>query len=365
MAEATATFLARHYRPDTFVYHIDIVGTCNLGCASCPVGNMPTGATNRGSTPKGFMPVATFEAILAKILAEAPVPKPVIGLYNWGEPLLHPEIGTIVRLVRRHDLYCAVSTNLNQDRFLEDLVRAEPNNIKISLSGSTQAVYGRTHTKGRIERVTSNMRKLRALIDAHGVTTDVFVGYHDYVGNDGDELAHMEDLTRELGFGLRHKIARLSPLEKLLPLCHPGTAPSEADRAVYDLLLVKPHEWSALALADGPDTSCVMREQEMAINFDGSVSLCCNVFTYANNIAPDFLHASHETLQAAKATHAFCGPCMAAGFPKSCGLDAHPDVKTLTTDSRATSRRNREDVLAKDREGSPPTQTRAFGSRRT
>ena len=226
------SFLARQYRPDTFVYHIDIVGTCNLGCASCPVGNMPPASVDRGATPKGFMAFTTFQAVLEKIRIEAPVPRPVIALYNWGEPLLHPDIGAIVRLVRSHDLYCAVSTNLNQDRFLEDLVRARPSSIKISLSGHTQPIYGRTHTKGQIERVKTNMRRLRALMDTHQTPIDVFIGYHDYVGNGGDELAHMEMLARELGFALRHKIARLSPLEKLLPLCQPGTAPAPSDRAV-------------------------------------------------------------------------------------------------------------------------------------
>ena len=70
-----------------------------------------------------------------------------------------------------------------------------------------------------------------------------------------------------------------------------------------------------------------MREQEMAINFDGSVGLCCNVFDYANNVAPNFLTASHDELQDAKAAHPFCGPCLAAEIPTSCGLDAHPDIQ--------------------------------------
>jgi hypothetical protein len=122
-----------------------------------------------------------FSKILEKILAESPVERPVISVYNWGEPLLHPEVGRIVRLVRRHGLYCAVSTNLNQARFLEDLVAAGPSNIKISLSGFTQDVYGRTHNKGQIEVVKTNMRRLRALIDRYAMSIDVFVGYHDYI----------------------------------------------------------------------------------------------------------------------------------------------------------------------------------------
>ena len=119
------TYLARRYSRDTFVYHIDIAGTCNLGCTSCPVGNTPLAAVSRGRRPRGFMPFDHFAKILEKILGESPVDRPVISLYNWGEPLLHPEIGRIVALVRSHGLYCAVSTNLNQARFLENLVAAD------------------------------------------------------------------------------------------------------------------------------------------------------------------------------------------------------------------------------------------------
>jgi hypothetical protein len=98
---------------------------------------------------------------------------------------------------------------------------------------------------------------------------------------------------------------------------------------LYDLLLVKPSEWTSIATAEGATSACVMREQEMTINVDGSVALCCNVYDYASNIAPDFLATSHAALQARKASHPACGPCMAAGYPASCGLDAHPRVQAV------------------------------------
>jgi MoaA/NifB/PqqE/SkfB family radical SAM enzyme len=324
------TFLARRYSPETFVYNIDIAGTCNLGCASCPVGNTPLGTVARGERPRGFMPFELFSQILEKIVREAPVARPVITLYNWGEPLLHPDIGRIVRLVRERGLYCAVSTNLNQDRFLEDLVAAAPSNIKISLSGFSEDVYGRTHNKGRIETVKANMRRLRELIDRHGAKIDVFVGYHDYIGNDGEELTAMTALAQKLGFGVRHKIARLYPLEKALPLYDPGGVPAPGDRRLFDLLLVKPAEWSRVARQEAPDDrSCLMRDQEMALNYDGSVALCCNVYDYANNIALDFLSVSHGELQARKDRHALCGLCMKAGYPRSGGLDSHPEILAI------------------------------------
>ncbi len=321
-------FLVREYSGSTFVYNIDIVGTCNLACASCPVGNVRRGDADRGIAPKGFMPLGRFSEILTKVLREAPVPLPTIALYNWGEPLLHPDIGKIVALVRSHDLYCAVSTNLNQARFLEDLVQAGPSHIKISVSGFTQGTYGRTHARGRIDVVKGNMRRLRTLMDTCGQAFEVFVGYHDYIGNDGAEVESLTALATELGFGVRHKVARLYPLERVLPL-YEGGEPDTDDRPVHDLLLVKPREWGSIARRLGEDRTCMMREQEMAINYDGTVALCCNVFDYRHNIAPDFLTTEHRHLQDLKAQHTLCGRCTAAGYPGSCGLDEDADVRQL------------------------------------
>ena len=49
----------------SYVYAIDVVGTCNLRCPTCPVGNFT--AADR---PKGFMEPELFERILDKIVAE-------------------------------------------------------------------------------------------------------------------------------------------------------------------------------------------------------------------------------------------------------------------------------------------------------
>ena len=65
--ELNRTFLARRYSPETFVYHIDIAGTCNLGCSSCPVGNTPLKTVSRGARPRGFMSFEHFSKILEKI----------------------------------------------------------------------------------------------------------------------------------------------------------------------------------------------------------------------------------------------------------------------------------------------------------
>ena len=76
-------------------YFIDILGTCNLRCPSCAVGNMPA------LFAKGHMPTDRFASILNKIVGDTPNDATLfIDLYNWGEPLLHPHIGEIINLTK-------------------------------------------------------------------------------------------------------------------------------------------------------------------------------------------------------------------------------------------------------------------------
>jgi hypothetical protein len=70
-------------------FFIDVVGTCNLRCPSCAVGNAPA------QLAKGLMSVATFDKILSKIRAEySDCGRLFVDLYNWGEPGLHPDLSS-------------------------------------------------------------------------------------------------------------------------------------------------------------------------------------------------------------------------------------------------------------------------------
>ena len=78
-----------------FYYLVDVVGTCNLRCPSCPVGNYETPAV------KGLMDFAYFEKLVLKAEAEVPGKRLFFDLYNWGEPALHPELPKFIAFLRR------------------------------------------------------------------------------------------------------------------------------------------------------------------------------------------------------------------------------------------------------------------------
>jgi organic radical activating enzyme len=193
---------------DTYIFVIDIVGTCNLRCPTCPVGNSP-------ERPKGFMKLEMFERIIEKIRRESPVPNPQINLYNWGEPLLHPQLPAIITILRRAGMRSCLSSNLNIKRGLEAVIAAEPDELKISLSGFSQQTYSRAHTRGNLDLVKTNMRLVRAYADDYGVATKIWVGHHIYRSNQQD-IEPVRQLCEELRFAYHPIAAFYMPLERLM-----------------------------------------------------------------------------------------------------------------------------------------------------
>lgn len=290
---------------DTYVYTIDIVGTCNLRCPSCPVGNL-----QESVRPKGFMPLATFERVIDKIRAESPVAVPEIWLFNWGEPFLHPELAAMIELLNRHGLPSFLSTNLNIRRGLSAVIAADPGVIKVSMSGFSEATYSTTHARGRLDLLKANLVRLRELIDEHGAGTTVWVGQHVY-RNNREEVAPVAELCRELGFEHRPIAAFYQPLEKLLALAEGESL----DEPVLDLLLEHPRDYLP-RIAAGRDRryDCELRANQTVINHDGRVALCCSVYEPENMLGLDFLDTPREAIEAAKYRHPTCARCQKAGL---------------------------------------------------
>lgn len=291
----------------TFTYWIDIVGACNLRCPSCPRGNFKPGDVMTEMPPSGLMDFELFKECVQRAIKEGPSLNPQIHLYNWGEPLVHPEIPKFVEYLREQEIYCGISSNLNIDGPLRDVIKAGPDFFRVSLSGFTQPVYGQTHQRGDIERVKKNMIKIRDYLNEFGTKTYVEVNYHIYKHNANQDLIDMIAFCNELKFNISPVWAFFLPLEKNL-LVAEGRE-TEADRELIDLLAIHPKKAMELSMPY-KDRDCPVRQHATVINFDGSVPLCCNTFERQHIVAPSFLDVDHETLQKAKYENAACGPCM-------------------------------------------------------
>lgn len=290
-------------------YTIDVVGTCNLKCLSCAHG------TPGMASPLGTMKFARFEQVVEKALRETEVVSHV-SLYSWGEPLLHPDLGKMVGLLHRRGIAVAVSSNLSikSETAIRRLAEAAPDYLKVSLSGYYPEAYNLTHAGGDINLVKSNLYRLRYWFDKHRASTLVDVNYHLYNNNCGRNLERMRELCTELGFQLSTTYALVMPLERVIDHCA-GKSPEDLQR-LRKMLLVDIDE--GIAASAGPAVDgCPFRENQININWDLSVPVCCTVYnrSVATQVAQNYLETPLEEINRAKASVKLCGKCMALGLP--------------------------------------------------
>ncbi len=192
-------------------YTVDILGSCNLKCASCPHSIAET------DVPKGSMRLDVFKNVFDKIMKDTPSISH-LSLYSWGEPLLHPYIDKIIDYVHDHNVAVALSSNLSikfGDR-IEKIIKSGPDYLKVSLSGYFPEAYNNTHQGGDINLVKENLRLIRKLLDKYKTQTLVDINYHLYRDNSGENIIEMEKLANELCFVVSKTYALVMPLERVI-----------------------------------------------------------------------------------------------------------------------------------------------------
>lgn len=308
-------------------YTIDIVGACNLRCPSCPRGNYGS------APPAGLMKLEMFQRIVDKIVAESPLVTH-IALYNWGDSLLHPQLPLFIEELNRRGIFSALSTNFSfSNPPIRELVKAQPGELKISCSGYFQETYGRTHRRGDIRLVKSNMYRLRYYMDKQKSDLSVKVEYHMYRHNIGADLERMAALCQELGFDFNPYIAHATPVEELIDFQAGRRNPILEE---LDQLLLVPIA-TGVEIAQPHRTGQCTYLNQTNINHDGSLSLCCVSFDpRRNTIHPDYLTASLADIEAAKQSHPLCGDCLELGIPQflqGCDMQRRLEVAASRVDA--------------------------------
>jgi radical SAM protein with 4Fe4S-binding SPASM domain len=84
-----------------YIYEVEPTNACPYSCIMCPRGQ------GKMKRPVGFMPLHTFERVLGQI---SPSQK-MLRLHHFGEPVLHPELPSMIRMTRDAGLVPLISVN--------------------------------------------------------------------------------------------------------------------------------------------------------------------------------------------------------------------------------------------------------------
>ncbi|OGR00360.1 MAG: hypothetical protein A2505_08535 [Deltaproteobacteria bacterium RIFOXYD12_FULL_55_16] len=290
-----------------FSFDIDLGGACNLRCPSCPQGNVKD-----YRLPHGFMAPELLARIVAKAVAECEVAQ--INLFNWTEPLLHPQLPELIRIVQKAGIPCYLSSNLNILPNADAIMAANPASFKISISGFSQEMYGRTHRGGNVARVKAHMVELAEARKRNKATTRIFVNYHRYRHNLKEEPL-LREFAAGLGFDFEPAWALMLPLEKILGFMEgddPGLSLTEEDQALIGCLAVPLQEALAASQKHGA-SPCRLRQAQISLDFQGQVTLCCGVFDAREHTLGNYLDMPVAEIQAIRQSHPRCASCMRQG----------------------------------------------------
>ncbi|MDD2852582.1 MAG: radical SAM protein [Desulfuromonadaceae bacterium] len=290
-----------------FLFDIDVVGSCNLKCPSCPQGNIKD-----YHLTKGQMDPELLRRIVTKAAAECQVAG--ISLFSWGEPLLHPRIHELVRIVQAENINCYLSSNLNILPNADAIMAANPTSFRISASGFTQEVYGFYHRGGDIEKVKMNMVKLAEAKRRNKAETHIYVCYHRYKYNLREEEM-MRDFASSLDIDLQPEWALMFPLEKILGFVDEGVSVhdiTEEDKQLFNHLVV-PLGDALITVRGNSALPCNLRDETISMDFLGNVQLCCGIFNAGKYTVGNYLDISIDEIQQRRKNHRLCELCMRHG----------------------------------------------------
>jgi MoaA/NifB/PqqE/SkfB family radical SAM enzyme len=292
-------------------YTIDILGSCNLKCPSCPHSIIET------EVPKGSMTVETFKSVFDKIITDTPSISH-ISLYSWGEPFLHPHLDKIIDYVHEKNVAVALSSNLSikfGDR-IEKIIKSNPDYLKVSLSGFYPEAYNNTHAGGDINLVKRNLILIRNLLDKYKSTTLIDINYHLYKDNSGENIKQMEKFAEDLGFIISKTYALVMPLERVISHVE-GNPDFQTKQLETNLLVTIDEGIKASSKISLPKNTCPFRENQININSDLTVPVCCVVWERDKNVvAQNFLKTNLNEINLNKKQVKLCNKCMKLNLPE-------------------------------------------------
>jgi pyruvate-formate lyase-activating enzyme len=255
--------------PKGFPFHavIDTMHACNLQCKYCPTGRLQSSGRNQRAIDLNLL--ESFLDDMGKYIVMA-------DLFNWGEPLLHPNIGKIVKIFHDRRIFNQISTNLNiqNQQTLEEICDAGLDFLIVSISGMTKNIYGKYHQTGDLDLVVNNLK---------------------YIVNYKKQLGYRYPIIELKYLVFKHNIHQIDAARAfakeigldIFRACYAGGPPEE---------IISFNETKRRLLYPGTGTSCSQLWHTIVLNSDGGIAPCCLLYFKADDFA-DYAPPEHRNLQ--------------------------------------------------------------------
>jgi MoaA/NifB/PqqE/SkfB family radical SAM enzyme len=239
-----------------YVAVVDVANRCNLRCPYCPTGaRRPSGRDKRMIEP----------LLVKKLLDELDRYLISVNLYNWGEPLLHPQISQMVKMIHERRVFTQISSNLSiaNKELVAEVCRAGLDYLTVSVGGASQKVYESYHRGGTLETVLDNIRHVADYKRKNKSKTPVVEFKYLLFKHNRHELEAARNLAYELGADIFK--------------CHTGGGPEESTiETLATLAKSQSHKF------------CHHLWDMIVVNSDGGIAPCCFLFFKEDDLGEYF-----------------------------------------------------------------------------
>ncbi len=253
-------------RPHTAV--IEPSNICNLNCPLCASANENAMSYD---VPRGYLKAEFFSSMINCLL---PYLCRII-LYNWGEPLLNPELFNIISMASDKDIGVELSTNLvNFSPDMADkLIDSRLERIILSIDGASADTYNRYRRGGDFDRVIENVKTLVGRKKSRGALYPIVEWQFVPMSHNEHEVRKAEETSKELGADVFSVI----PFD-ILSYSSDYEIPIERARPFFPR--EDRHRATITFDAEGrpklkKTVNCEFLYGTTTINWDGSVFYCC------------------------------------------------------------------------------------------
>ncbi len=263
-----SVFLSRKLK-FTFVFGypynliIEPTNICTLNCPMCPAGNAMM------KRKRGMMKFKDFKRIIDEMGSYLYQ----IGLMNYGESLLNPELFNMIRYAERNNITTVLSTNalfLDKDNAFK-LLKSGLNFLSISLDGASQDTYVKYRIKGDFQKVVEN---IDYLIKKRGqLKSPLFIDIGFLVTKFNEkEIEKAKDLAVKLGVDNFSLVKLAFPeYREVSKETFMDFVPENPFHSRYKIVN------GELELKEKPKkkTPCIWAWDRAVVNWDGSLCPCC------------------------------------------------------------------------------------------
>ncbi len=246
---------------------IETGNICNLRCPLCPTGQ------HDPSARKGLLPFQTFKKAIDE-LGEGLL---LLRLYDWGEPLLNPELVNMMRYASAMAIPVKISTNLSLEldkAQITSLLTCGLRKMYISCNAASAETYLVYHVGGDFHLVIENIKRLAEKKRELAADTELVWLFHVFSHNE-HEIDKAKEMAKTLGVRLEIKKMRPDMGKEIFETAEEAIRrdgqwlPKNPEYNLFDMENKRPRK----------AFSCDLLWTETVINWDGSILPCCSVYS--------------------------------------------------------------------------------------